>query len=81
MFVWHASCASSFVSEERPPMPGHEPIQEPPDPQLPSEVPPEEPPSGDAHRGTEYIYAHRSTARYTRPRADWAPALRLVCSQ
>lgn len=75
MFVWHASCASSFVSEERPP---HEPIQEPPGPQAPPEVPPEEPPSGDAHRGTEYIYAHRSTIRYSQ--APWARALRLVCS-
>lgn len=81
MFAWHTSCAFRFVSEERPPIPGHAPIQEPPDPQAPPEVPPAEPPSGDAHRGTEYIYAHRSTIHYPRPGVAWARALRLVCSQ
>jgi hypothetical protein len=30
------------------PMPGHEPIQEPPNPEAPPEIPPQEPPPGDA---------------------------------
>lgn len=34
--------------QEKPPMPGHEPIQEPPNPQAPPEIPPQEPPPGDA---------------------------------
>jgi hypothetical protein len=35
------------------PMPGHEPIQEPPDPQAPPEIPPQEPPPGDAQPPVE----------------------------
>lgn len=38
----------SSGGEPKPPMPGHEPIQEPPNPQAPPEIPPQEPPPGDA---------------------------------
>lgn len=38
---------------EKPPMPGHEPIKEPPNPQAPPEVPPQEPPPGDARPAHE----------------------------
>jgi hypothetical protein len=32
------------MSADKPPMPGHEPIKEPPDPDAPAPIPPEEPP-------------------------------------
>jgi hypothetical protein len=38
----------SSGGEPKPPMPGHEPIQEPPRPEAPPEIPPQEPPPGDA---------------------------------
>lgn len=36
------------VPREPPPMPGHEPVREPPRPDSPSPVPEQEPPPGDS---------------------------------
>jgi hypothetical protein len=43
----------SAGDQPKPSMPGHEPIQEPPNPQAPPEIPPQEPPPGDTQPPAE----------------------------